>query len=111
MCTQPLKQIVACKPNFYRYPLEIHSCSLEIGLWLYSVEEVNLTASKNPIGLEELVENPQFYLSKANATNILPYRRFISNVTFSGINYTFILENSVSAVFAINYLPGIGKIH
>ena len=49
MCVPPIKQTASCSANLRHWPYDVHTCSLVIGSWMHSGEELNLSIPETPV--------------------------------------------------------------
>lgn len=107
-CIPPCTHAAKCIPNFSRWPFDRQNCTLHIGTWVNSGEEIDFKVMKSIITDDELSsQNLEWKLIRAT------YKRNPGNFTetkqtYPSLTFSFLIERHSGSHAAIILIPAFG---
>lgn len=109
-CIPPCSHAAKCEAKYDRWPFDVQNCTLHIGTWVNSGEEIDYHVLKTIISEEELTsQNMEWRIIKAT------YKRNPGNFTetkqtYPSLTYSFLIERH-SAEYKISvFVPAFGTL-
>lgn len=109
-CIPPCSHAAKCDGKYDRWPFDVQNCTLHIGTWVNSGEEIDYNVLKTIISEDELTaQNMEWRIIKAT------YKRNPGNFTetkqtYPSLTYSFLLERH-SAEYKISvFTPAFGML-
>lgn len=110
-CIPPCTHSAKCTPKYDRWPFDIQNCTLHIGTWVNSGEEIDYKILKIIISDDELSsQNLQWKMLRAT------YKRNPGNYsetkqTYPSLTFTFLIERHAAEIAVTILIPAISKCH
>lgn len=108
-CIPPCSHSAKCSPKYDRWPFDIQNCTLHIGTWVNSGDEIDYKVMKTIISDDELSsQNLEWKLLKAT------YKRNPGNYsetkqTYPSLTFTFLIERHSGELAVTILIPAISK--
>lgn len=108
-CIPPCTHSAKCAPKYDRWPFDLQNCTLHIGTWVNSGEEIDYKIMKTIISDEELSsQDLQWRMLKAT------YKRNDGNFsetkqTYPSLTFTFLIERHAAEIAVTILVPAISK--
>lgn len=108
-CIPPCTHSAKCTPKYDRWPFDTQNCTLHIGTWVNSGEEIDYKIKKTIISDEELSsQNLQWRMLKAT------YKRNEGNFseskqTYPSLTFTFLIERHAAEIAVTILVPAISE--
>lgn len=109
-CIPPCSHAAKCEAKYDRWPFDQQNCTLHIGTWVNSGEEIDYNVLKTIISDEELTsQNMEWRIIKAT------YKRNPGNFTetkqtYPSITYSFLLERHSAEYIISVFSPAFGTL-
>lgn len=106
-CIPPCKHTAKCSPNYVRWPFDRQNCTLHIGTWVNSGDEIDFKILKSIITDEELSsQNQEWRLIR------ITYKRNPGNFsetkqTYPSLTFSFLIERHSGSHAVIILIPAI----
>lgn len=104
----PCNHVSKCTPNYSRWPFDRQNCTIHIGTWVDSGDEIDFKLMKTVVTDDDLSsQNSEWRLIQAT------YKRDAGNytntkVTYPSLTFSFLIERH-SGTYAVHVLvPAIG---
>lgn len=106
-CIPPCSHTAKCTPNFDRWPFDKQNCSLHIGTWVNSGDEIDFKVLKTILTEDQLSsQNMQWKLIRAT------YKRNAGNYneskqTYPSLTFSFLMERHSASHTAAIFVPAL----
>lgn len=110
-CIPPCSHVAKCLPKYARWPFDRQNCTLHIGTWVNSGEEVDFTVMPSIITEDQLSsQNLEWRLIQVT------YRRNSGNYsetkqTYPSLTFSFLMERHSATHAASILVPAISMYH
>lgn len=107
-CIPPCSHSAKCIPKFDRWPFDQQNCTLHIGTWVNSGEEIDYKVLKTIISEDELSsQNLEWRIVKAT------YKRNAGNYsetkqTYPSLTFSFLIERHAAKYETLILVPAFG---
>lgn len=108
-CIPPCSHTAKCTPNYDRWPFDRQNCTLHIGTWVNSGEEIDFKVLKTIITEDELSsQNMEWRLTQAT------YKRNSGNFseskqTYPSLTFSFVIDRHSATNGACILATALGK--
>lgn len=109
-CIPPCKHDSKCAPNYSRWPFDRQNCTIHIGTWVDSGDEIDFKLMKSVVNDDDLSsQNSEWRLIQAT------YRRDPGNftntkVTYPSLTFSFLIERHSASHAVYILLPTLCTI-
>lgn len=107
-CIPPCSHTAKCTPNYDRWPFDKQNCTLHIGTWVNSGDEVDFNVTRTILTEEEISsQDMQWRLIRAT------YKRNPGNYsdtqqTYPSLTFSFLMERHSASHSATTFVPAFG---
>lgn len=107
-CIPPCKHVSKCAPNYSRWPFDRQNCTIHIGTWVDSGDEIDFRLMKTVVTDDDLSsQNFEWRLIQAT------YKRDAGNytntkVTYPSLTFSFLIERHSASHTVFVLVPAIG---
>ncbi|XP_069678414.1 neuronal acetylcholine receptor subunit non-alpha-3-like isoform X1 [Periplaneta americana] len=105
MCAPGTVYFALCAPDLTYWPFDKVNCSLSLGAWMQSGEEINITIDEEAVDLFNYKPSRHWNLLSATARRHV--ERYGDNQTFPWIRYSFVLQRHSSMYQATVGVPAL----
>lgn len=109
-CIPPCKHVSKCSPNYTRWPFDRQNCTIHIGTWVDSGDEIDFKLLKSVVTDDDLSsQNSEWRLIQAT------YKRDAGNYsnskdTYPSLTFSFLIERHSASHTVFVLVPAIGKL-
>lgn len=108
LCVVSASQDAFCKVDSTRFPFDVQNCTLRIGSWVHSGEQLSIDLSNPAISLEDYKDNGEYKLIKATAVKNVGKYKCCPNDTYPSLMFTFTMKRSSGVLVASVFIPALG---
>lgn len=109
-CIPPCSHDAKCQPNYRRWPFDTQNCSLHIGTWVNSGEEIDFKVLKSVISDNDLDSQSREWRLYQATFRRNPGNFTESKSTYPSLTFSFSIERHSGAWAALILGPAIGKL-
>lgn len=110
-CVPSARIEALCVADLSRYPFDTQNCTVRIGSWVHSGEEVYLKISTPPVNTDDHLDNGQWEISSVSAYKHAGHYKCCPNNTYPSLNYNFLIKRQSGGHTTTIIIPAIGKYH
>lgn len=89
-CLPPTVYHTICAPDITYWPYDVMNCSLDVGAWMQTGEEITVNTNRGIVSLIHYEPNPEWKLLSATSSREL--KELEENSIFPWIRYNFVLQ-------------------
>uniref|UniRef100_A0AAU6PBN0 Nicotinic acetylcholine receptor alpha9 n=1 Tax=Protohermes xanthodes TaxID=1452977 RepID=A0AAU6PBN0_9NEOP len=104
-CVIPIRHDALCKSNVKQWPFDTQKCTVRVGSWIYSGEEVGFRLVKPSVSLGDYTPNREWELISANASINPGVIICCPNRTYPHIDYKFNIVRHATAITTTTIIP------
>lgn len=107
-CIPPCSHAARCEPDYKRWPFDKQNCTLHIGTWVNSGDEIDFRAQKVVISDTELSSQSRMYrlIRATHRRNPGNYTGTVN--TYPSLTYTFLIERHSDTLSSLFLVPALG---
>lgn len=107
-CIPPCSHNARCEPDYKRWPFDKQNCTLHIGTWVNSGEEIDFRVQRAIVTDSELSSQNGMYRLLRVTYKRNPGNFSITSNTYPSITYTFLIERHSGTYSALLVIPAFG---
>ncbi|KAG8234691.1 hypothetical protein J437_LFUL015345 [Ladona fulva] len=107
LCVPTLKWSAQCKANLQQWPFDQQNCTMTIGSWSQSGEQLDINLKDQGIGLEDFASNREWELLKSSAKKEVTKYSSAPNSTYQSIDFHFHIKRHADAYAATVIIPSL----
>ncbi|XP_055295202.1 neuronal acetylcholine receptor subunit non-alpha-3-like [Sitodiplosis mosellana] len=109
-CIPPCSHTAKCMPNYNRWPFDEQNCTLHIGTWVNSGDEVDFNVSRTVLTEQDLSsQDMQWRLIGATYTRN-PGNFSDTQQTYPSLKFTFLMERHSGSHSATIFIPAFALV-
>lgn len=110
ICVTSVSIYGTCWPNLKYWPFDVQNCSLRIGSWFHTGEEIDINSTTIIEDNNSFKQNPEWHLQSVKIVKHAGKFPCCSNDTYPSIQITLVISRHYSAKVAFIILPYLGRL-
>ena len=96
---------IACALDMNFYPFDDQKCTMEIETWVYTADKVNLSNSREYVGLETYIQHGEWEILRTDVYSINKVYQYYLDESFPEVYFTIYIRRKYTFYFMYILLP------
>ncbi|XP_021923211.1 neuronal acetylcholine receptor subunit alpha-2-like isoform X2 [Zootermopsis nevadensis] len=107
MCVPPYNHVVSCSADLTRWPYDTHTCTMTIGSWTHTGEQLNISQLEPGIVLNGYNLNREWKLASMRSYKEVAKDKCCPNDTFVTASFQFVLQRHPGSYSSTVVFPAV----